>query len=944
MDATRWKQIDDLLDAALAAPEPLRAKLVRTKAGRDDDLRDRVLELLQAQADADTMLDGSAIDAVAKALAENETRSAANDLIDKRIATYRVERMIGAGGMGRVYLAHDEKLNRKVALKVLPPEFLSGSRQFHKFEAEARAIAKLNHPGIITVYDVGTSEGINYISTELVEGKTLRELMGQQISVRDAVISSIQILDALAVAHAEGIIHRDIKPENIMIREDGYPKLLDFGIAVLTGSEETGFAVSAANGMMVGTPAYMSPSQISDEPVDHRTDLWSCGVVLYETLTGINPFNEATNEKTFQAILSKQPAPCSSLNPAVPEELDRIAAKLLEKDPSKGYQSAQALRADLKDVRKTLDLSLTASEDRPYHQRPALLFAAAAMMLVAFPLLWYFAPWTADPTMPEWSSGQNTQLTFQAGTEAYPSLSPDGQTFAFAANTNGNDDIYIQKIGDSAAVNLTPDSEATDTMPVFSPDGGSIAFRSDREPAGIYVMNISGENIRRVTDFGYSPSWSPDGKHIAVAANRQDIPAARLISSIWVVNVESCEKKMLVDNYALQPAWSPDGKRIAYWFTGQGGNRIVATIPAEGGDPVIFAEASNTNWNPVWSPDGKYLYYASDRRGNMAFWRSRIDTDTGKATGEHEIVVTPSKYNRHLSFSADGKRMVYVQTSNRSNIQMARFDIENESIHGEPVPVTSGDFEFSAPELSADGSFFVSRLIRETQDDIVLIDARTGAIRDLTNDAPFDRYVRLSPDDREIIFSSDSSGSYQIWAMNLDEANPRQLTFFEKGIVSIPVWSPDGKRISFDDENLTYIINLDEAPDIGKAETLPRTENGGFFRVWDWSPDGKRLAGSFDTAHGPGVGYFSFDTRKYERIADFAAIPRWLPDGRRMIFERNGRPMIAETDPKRVREILPGIRDYIRNIAVSRDGKTIYYTTRESESNIWMLDLNENIK
>ncbi len=401
---------------------------------------------------------------------------------------------------------------------------------------------------------------------------------------------------------------------------------------------------------------------------------------------------------------------------------------------------------------------------------------------------------------------------------------------------------------------------------------------------------------------------------------------------------------MLVDNYALQPAWSPDGKRIAYWFTGQGGNRIVATVPAEGGEPVIFAEASNTNWNPVWSPDGKYLYYASDRRGNMAFWRAGIDTDTGEATGEHEIVVTPSKYNRHLSFSADGNRMVYVQTSNRSNIKMARFNMDSETIGGEPTAVTSGDFEISAPELSTDGNFFTARLIRETQDDIVLIDARTGAIRDLTNDAPFDRYVRLSPDDREIIFSSDKSGSYQIWAMRLEDAKPRQLTFFESGIVSIPVWSPDGKQISFDNEDLTYIIDIKDAPDISKAETLPRTDNGGFFRVWDWSPDGKRLAGSFDTAHGPGVGYFSFDTRKYERITDFVALPRWLPDGRRMIFERNGRPFIAETDTKRVREILPEIKDYIRNIAVSRDGKMIYYTTRKSESNIWMLDLNENIK
>ena len=479
-------------------------------------------------------------------------------------------------------------------------------------------------------------------------------------------------------------------------------------------------------------------------------------------------------------------------------------------------------------------------------------------------------------------------------------------------------------------------------MPAISPDGSLIAFRSDRAPAGIYLMDMSGKSVGQIADFGYSPAWSPDGKQLAVATAFRSVPSTQPISSIWIIDIESGEKRLLVEDSALQPSWSPDGTRIAYWFTGLSGNRIVATIPAKGGSPEIFADTSNTNWNPVWSPDGKYLYYASDLNGNMAFWRAKIDIATGRPVGEHQPIPTSAKFSRHLAFSADGNKMAYVQTDQRSNIKKAAFDLDKEQIIGDISSVTNGDFEFSAPEITPDGNSFIARLIRDTQEDIVEVDAKTGAIRDLTNDKAFDRYVRVSPDGRYILFSSDRSGTYQIWVMELAACSVMQITFFEDSIGSIPSWSSDGQKISFDDQKTTYIMNLNGPRDIDSLLKLPLTDNGGFFRAWDWSPDGKKLAGNFDTAHGPGVGFYSFDTQKYERLTDDVAIPRWLPDGRRMIFERNGRPVIAETDTRRVREILPAIKDHIRNIAVSRDGKTIYYTTRESESNIWMLDLNDD--
>lgn len=951
MDAARWKQIDQLVDAALEVPVIEREKFVTLEAGNDSDLRIQVLQLLAAQDEDDDFLNKSAMQVAARAMIEDETEISAFAFVNKTIAKYKIERLLGAGGMGEVYLAFDEKLRRKVALKILPAEFVSNDERVKRFELEARAISSMNHPNIVTIYDVGNYEGVNYIATEFVEGKTLRDLISDKFKLRNILLNSIQICDALSAAHKEGIIHRDIKPENVMIRKDGYAKILDFGLAKLTdpGQQTIRDMAATVKGVIIGTPAYMSPSQISDDTIDHRTDLWSCGVVLYEFLTGKNPFKRGTKAETFQAIISEDPPPPSSINPEVPEELDRILLKLLEKDPGMGYQTAADLRTDLKRIKREMDSSPSWSSSQKHSgfssseasSKWKWLSAASILILVAV-LVSYFIFFRNRPQpVSEWASAKNVQLTFQGGTEAYPSLSPDGKSLLFAAKSDADDDIFLQRIGGTNAQNLTPDSKGDDTMPVYSPNGELIAFRSEREPKGIYVMGATGENPKRVSDFGFSPSWSPDGKEIVVATNHQSVPSVKSLSALWIINVESSAKSMLVDGVALQPSWSPDGKRIAFWYTENRGKRIVATISAKGGEPVIFAETSNTNWNPVWSPDGKYLYYASDRGGNMAFWRGLIDSETGAPSGEHELVPTPAKFNRHLAFSRDGKRMVYVQTENQSNIKTAPFDVINEKIAAEPFSVTRGDFEFTAPELSPDGTKFVARLIRKTQDDIVSINVDGTGIRDLTNDTAFDRYPRWSHDGKRIAFASDRSGNYEVWYMDADGTNLRQITDVKTGQGSFPIWSPDGTKMTFDSGSQIFLMDVDKPWSRETSEPLPFGDNGGFFRMWDWSPDGTMMAGFYEAAAGPGMGYYSFASQKYERLTDFNSIPRWLPDNKRLILQRDGKAMILDIQTKKLREILPEIKDQIRNIAVSRDGKLLYYTDQTSESDIWLLDLLE---
>lgn len=954
MDPNRWKQIDELVDAALEVPENERDAFVAEKAAGDHDLRLAVSKLLGAQSKTNAFLQNSAMKIVAKALADDEPEVKPGTFLDKTVGTYKIERLLGAGGMGEVYLAFDQKMKRKVALKILPREYGTNDERVRRFEMEARAISSINHPNIVTIYDVGNVDGVNYIATEYVEGKTLRDLSGGKFKMRNVMANSIQLCDALSAAHQAGIIHRDIKPENIMIRRDGYAKILDFGVAKLTepGGQVNREFANTTKGMIIGTPAYMSPSQVTGDQVDHRTDIWSCGVVLYEFITGKNPFKGANRQATFHAILTSDPELSSTLNPDIPEELDHILAKILEKDPDLGYQTASDLRADLKRVKRELDSSSSGSfsgqSSRFYRkaagrQRWIKTAAAFAALLLASAAVWAIFFRKPTSNAPEWSSAANSQLTVGQGTEFFPSLSPDGKSFVYAADTGGQFDIYYQRVGGKNPQNLTPDSSAEDTEPAFSPDGELIAFRSEREPKGIYVMGASGENLRRVADFGFHPSWSPDGKELVVSTFGLSAPSVRVgrDNSLWIVTLDTGAKRHLVKEEASFPTWSPNGKRIAYWVYGRGvGRRDVVTIASDGtGEPIVVTrDFAVSNWNPVWSPDGQFLYFVSDKSGNLNFWRVAIDQTTGAVLSEPEPIVAPSRYSRHLNFSRDGRRMIYVQTDNKTNIKGVEFDPKNEKPVGEPFWITSGEREMVRAELSPDGSHFVMRMTRRTQDDIVVVGRDGSNWTDITNDVAFDRYPRWSPDGKQIAFASDRNKSYEIWVCNADGTNLRQVTFQyeDEGGSSFPTWSPDGKSLIYTNKSSSYIIDLTRTWEEQQAprRLFPTIDN---FTVWDWSPDGKKLVGNL--AGSTAIGVYAFETGQIERIVEnMGSLPSWLPDSRRFIYEMGNKIMIADVETKKTKVIISGHNENMRAPFVSRDGRLVYFSVHDSESNIWLLD------
>src|SRR5215213_5521793 len=380
MDAELWKQIDALLDAALDLPEREREQFVAEATAGNPALQGEVLSLLRAQSQASRFMERSAMKVAAQALAQDSHLTTHQSLVGLEIGNYTIESLLGSGGMGEVYLAREMKLNRRVALKILPRHFVADVERVTRFKREALALSALNHPNLVTIYEVGEASGLNFIAMELVEGQTLRPMMRNRLKLKDGLSIAGQVAEALAAAHRQGIIHRDIKPDNIMVRPDGYVKLLDFGLAKLTEALEADAAHTQA-GAALGTLAYMSPEQASGETADQRTDIWSLGVVLYEMVTGRKPFDGGDRRVTVNAILSSEPDSASSFDPTLPAELDLILDKALEKDRDLRYQTAEDFRADLRRLLRSIESGTGRAHTRTIVKSAGVAMPSARLVL-----------------------------------------------------------------------------------------------------------------------------------------------------------------------------------------------------------------------------------------------------------------------------------------------------------------------------------------------------------------------------------------------------------------------------------------------------------------------------------------------------------------------------------------------------------------------------------
>jgi eukaryotic-like serine/threonine-protein kinase len=660
-------------------------------------------------------------------------------------------------------------------------------------------------------------------------------------------------------------------------------------------------------------------------------------------LGGVAPFAGDSDQAIIYALLTEEPKPLHELREDIPPELERILGGMLAKDPGDRYPTVDVALSDLKVLAGSTagasiqSLALARRRRFPLWGRIAAgAVAAIALALAAYLLL----------RPPQTLRRSVEALTDLERREMFPSLSPDGTYFLYARPTPARGfDIFWQRVGGGNPINLTPDSPYDDTQPACSPDGRQIAFRSERDGGGLFVMGATGESVVRLTAAGYNPAWSPDGREIVYATEGVTDPTRRSSrSALWRVDLAGRQPRKIFDGDAVQPSWSPNGRRIAYWGLAGPAKRAIWTIPAEGGEPVrVTPDDDFYYWNPVWSADGEHLYFISNRGGSMTLWRVPISQRSGRTQGDLEAFTTPAQSSGFLSVSADGRHIAYATDESRNNLERIAFDPASGEVRGDPEPVTQGSRAVRDGDVSPDG-LWLTYDISGQQEDLFLIGADGGSPRQLTDDVHKDRNPRWAPDGSRILFYSNRGGKYEAWTILPDGSGLARIASAPGTDLYAPIWSPDGRRLACGlGFGAAALLDLTRPDGARQPEILPTVGPGLYFAVSSWSPDGRWLAGVAQRENGvslPGIVLYSLETGRYERLNDRGAAPAWLRDSRRLIYLDCGRVFLLDARSRQAREVdAPPPGSTYTKAGVSPDNRSLYLIRSTDEGDVWLLTM-----